>query len=54
METFTLYTQRGISVVAVQVPIITPRADVLVWTSRAFVWDNDFQQYRERLLLFVG
>jgi hypothetical protein len=47
MENITLYTRVGEEVVTVLMPRFTPRAEVVLWGARVFVWHKDVQQYRE-------
>lgn len=53
MEDFALYTSDMKLVWKVQIPTFTPKADVLLWGSRVFLWNMKFQAYVEGFAYWV-
>lgn len=50
-EEINLYTREGAFVVSVCPPKFNPKAEVLFWGSRVFVWNGE--QYREGMGYYV-
>lgn len=53
METVNLYTRDGGYVTTVIAPQFKPKAEVILWGSRTFVWSNGEQKYLEGLCYVV-
>lgn len=53
MEAQQLYTKDGMFVASVNIPILTPRAEVLMWGERVFVWNVGMFRYEECFALRV-
>jgi len=52
--TTSLYTKLGEFVTTVEVPPFTPKAEILQWGSRYFVYDKEQDKYLEGLTYWCG
>ncbi len=53
MEKIDLFTRGGDFVTSVQIPVFNPKAEILLWGSRYFYYNESKNQYLEGLCFWV-